>query len=353
MAHLSTTVAKQSCCHIPGHALLLIRRPLKSFALTSRLQAQNQRCRCSKSAGSNTVTAQQSSSGSAQLARQPQQPAVVLSRNQLANKQVVTRTDGQILGVVDHLLANSNTFRVDALSCKLSPDMLAGDEPKQIGLMSLKQISDVLLVHDSRALLQPAETRTINLGYVKLVGTVVKTAEGKVIGKVLPLFTIPSYEMQLKAGHCYTCAALTSSSLLSNCTACNMARSQHPDLLHLMDKLKLPLDGLPKSCTSVVQVRDFLFSPDDGRISELIIDALGIPAVPERLLGCLGVRIQLVNSISFNCVSLRPGAEVYVSKISPGAFDGAVELLKVHCTSPALILFSCLFSCHCDMPSVF
>ena len=44
---------------------------------------------------------------------------------------------------------------------------------------------------------------------------------------------------------------------------------------------------------------------------------------------------------------------MYVSKISPGAFDGAVELLKVRHTSPALILFSCLFSCHCGMPSVF
>lgn len=101
-----------------------------------------------------------------------------------------------------------------------------------------------------------------------------------------------------------------------------------------------------------MQVRDFLFSPDDGRIAQLIVDALGIPALPERLLGCLGVRIQLVNSISFNCISLRPGAEVYVDKISPGAFDGAVELLKVRHTSLALILFSCLFSCHCDMPWV-
>lgn len=86
--------------------------------------------------------------------------------------------------------------------------MLAGDEAKQIGLMSLKQISDVLLVHDSRALLQPAEIRTIGLGYIKLVGTVVKTAEGKVIGKVLPLFTLQSYEVQLQARSSYTRAAL-------------------------------------------------------------------------------------------------------------------------------------------------
>ena len=79
----------------------------------------------------------------------------------------------------------------------------------------------------------------------------------------------------------------------------------------------------------MAQVRDFLFSPDDGRIMELRIDALGIPALPERLLGCLGVRIQLVHHIAYNCITLQPGAEAYIDKISPGAFDGAVELLKV------------------------
>lgn len=62
---------------------------------------------------------------------------------------------------------------------------------------------------------------------------------------------------------------------------------------------------------------------------ELRIDALGIPALPERLLGCLGVRIQLVHHIAYNCITLQPGAEVYVDKISPGAFDGALDLLKV------------------------
>lgn len=236
MAHLCTTTAKQSCCNTPGHSLLLIRRPLKSFAFASRLQAQNRRCRCRKFAGSSTVIAQQSSSGSAQLARQPQQPAIVLSRNQLANKQVVTRTDGQILGVVDHLLANSSTFMVDALSCKPSPDMLAGDEPKQIGLVSLKQISDVLLVHDSRAVLQPAESCTINLGYVKLVGTVVKTAEGKVIGKVLPVSTIQCYGMQIASE---TLLHLRCIATILYCPTALHAiwADRNTDPLHLMDKL--------------------------------------------------------------------------------------------------------------------
>ena len=182
MAQLCTTIAKQPCCSTPSLPVLPSRTPLRSSVLTSRLQARTRRS-CSRSAGSKAV-AQLVSSSPAQLVRQPKQP-IVLSRNQLANKQVVTRTDGQILGIVDHLLADPYTFKVDALSCKPSPDLLAGDVPRQIGLMSLKQISDVLLVHDSRALLNPAEVRTVGMGYVKLVGTVVKTYEGKVIGKVL------------------------------------------------------------------------------------------------------------------------------------------------------------------------
>ena len=183
MVQLCSTITTQLCCHRAGLPILPIRRPLRSCALASRLQAQTQRCRCRSSAGSNIVAAQLVSPGSAQLARQPAQPQFLLFRSQLANKQVVTRTDGQILGVVDQLLADPSTFRVVALSCKPSPDMLAGGVPKQLWLMSLKQISDVLLVHDSRALLK--QPLTIGLGYVQLVGTVVKTAEGKVVGKVL------------------------------------------------------------------------------------------------------------------------------------------------------------------------
>ncbi len=74
---------------------------------------------------------------------------------------------------------------VVALSLKEPPssDALPGDAPRQIGLMSLKQISDVLLVHDDRVLLQ--QQLTVGLGYVKMVGTVVKTADGKTVGKVM------------------------------------------------------------------------------------------------------------------------------------------------------------------------
>lgn len=106
----------------------------------------------------------------------------VLSRSQLANKQVVSRTTGVILGVVDDLIANIGTCKVEAISLSKAKDALPGEEQQQIGLMSLKQISDVLLVHDERALLR--QQLTVGMGYIQLIGKAVKTADGKLVGKV-------------------------------------------------------------------------------------------------------------------------------------------------------------------------
>ena len=87
------------------------------------------------------------------------------------------------------------------------------------------------------------------------------------------------------------------------------------------------------------QVRDFDFSPDDGRIARLVIDALGIPALPVRLLGCSAVRIQLVQNITWNCITLARGSEAYVDKLTTGLFDDAVNILRVShvscCSGPA------------------
>ena len=85
----------------------------------------------------------------------------------------------------------------------------------------------------------------------------------------------------------------------------------------------------PATFASVVQVRDFEFSPDDGRIAGLVIDALGIPALPVRLLGCSSVKIQLVQNITWNCITLSPGSEAYIQKLTTGLFDNAVNVLRV------------------------
>ena len=105
----------------------------------------------------------------------------------------------------------------------------------------------------------------------------------------------------------------------------------------------------PATFASVVQVRDFEFSPDDGRIAGLVIDALGIPALPVKLLGCSSVKIQLVQNITWNCITLSPGSEAYIQKLTTGLFDNAVNVLRVsQLLSPHVTLFDmshCL-QCH-------
>lgn len=90
---------------------------------------------------------------------------------------------------------------------------------------------------------------------------------------------------------------------------------------------------------NAAQVRDFEFSPDDGRILGLIIDALGIPALPVKLLGCLAVRIQMVQNISWNCITLSAGSEAYIEQLSTGLFDKAVNLLQVGLTVIQQVLY--------------
>lgn len=256
--------SKQAICRIHTSSVLTIRRPLRNYSHSCSLLSHTERYQCRRASSTRLVqvpAARQSKQPSTPQitakASSQQQPFFLL-RSQLASKQVVTRTDGRILGVVDYLIADPNTCMVIALSLKEPPmsDALPGDAPRQIGLMSLKQISDVLLVHDDRVLLQ--QQLTVGLGYVKMVGTVVKTADGKVVGKV----------------------------------------------------------------------RDFEFSPDDGRIAGLVIDALGIPALPVKLLGCSSVKIQLVQNITRNCITLSPGSEAYIQKLSTGLFDNAVNVLR-------------------------
>ena len=186
MASLSN---KQAFCHTHAAPVLTIRRPLRRPHNCKLLsQTDRHRCRiaCDRRSVHTCAARQSTQSSTAQLAvtSSSQQQPFYLPRSQLANKQVVTRTDGRILGVVDHLIADPNTCKVVALSLKEPPsgDAFPGDAPRQIGLMSLKQISDVLLVHDDRVLLQ--QQLTVGLGYVKMVGTVVKTADGRVVGKV-------------------------------------------------------------------------------------------------------------------------------------------------------------------------
>ena len=99
----------------------------------------------------------------------------------------------------------------------------------------------------------------------------------------------------------------------------------------------------------MIQVRDFDFCPDDGRITRMVIDALGIPAVPRRLLASQGVQMQLVQRATWSSITLYPGAEANIEKLTTGIFDSAINLLKVQtlsvCTAAAI---TCLHAC-CQM----
>ena len=116
-------------------------------------------------------------------------------------------------------------------------------------------------------------------------------------------------------------------------------------LHHLMQVGQFPCDPQQKQKQTamfafVVQVRDFEFSPDDGRIAGLVIDALGIPALPVKLLGCSSVKIQLVQNITWNCITLSPGSEAYIQKLTTGLFDNAVNVLRVsQLLAPHVTLF--------------
>ncbi len=188
---MTSLSSKQAVCRSHTSSVLTIRRPLRNRGHSCSLPSHTELHRCRRASGTRSVqvpaarqSMQPSTSQIAITASSQQQPFFLL-RSQLANKQVVTRTDGRILGVVDYLIADPNTCMVVALSLKEPPssDALPGDALRQIGLMSLKQISDVLLVHDDRVLLQ--QQLTVGVGYVKMVGTVVKTADGKTVGKVV------------------------------------------------------------------------------------------------------------------------------------------------------------------------
>lgn len=246
------------------------------------------------------------------------QPAFVISRSQLAGKQVITRTDGRILGVVDGLVADPDTCKIVAVSL-IKSNALPGEERLQIGLLSLKQISDVLLVHDERAILR--EQLTIGLPYIQLVGKAVNTAGGKLVGKV---------SSGMQDTECPSCKKLC----LPLLVLCTKRLASHADSATVITK---PVNKMVNMwqlqvhimlCT--LQVRDFDFSPDDGQVTRLIIDGLGIPALPQRLQACQGVQIQLVQRVTWSCITLVPGvSEADIDKLTSGIFDSAISLLKV------------------------
>ncbi|CAL5227856.1 g10890 [Coccomyxa viridis] len=102
-----------------------------------------------------------------------------LSRSQVVDKQVITRTSGLQLGIISHFLIDPRTATVVYLSLRAKG--LGGQDMGMVPLSALTQIGDVVLVHDESAVVDDAlRTR----GLVKLVGHSVQSYDGTPLGKV-------------------------------------------------------------------------------------------------------------------------------------------------------------------------
>lgn len=90
----------------------------------------------------------------------------------------------------------------------------------------------------------------------------------------------------------------------------------------------LPVAGHFEPCPAL-QVRDFVFSPDSGRIGALRFDALGLPSLPDAFLTCKEVGMQDVQEVSgpecwqAGCAQVR---SLWVSSIQDVQESGSVEV---------------------------
>ena len=179
--------------------------------------------------------------------------------------QVIARTSGRCLGVVDHMYIDPRTLRV--ASVDLRPKGLAAaagldldgarssGRARNLPLATLCQVGDVVLVHDERA-----------LGFAPLDET---------------------------AG----CARLTGVDVVSS-------------------------SGLPLG-----RVRGYAFDPDTGDLLALRYDALGAPRVPEGAMTVWEVAAADVARVTRAAVTLRPGADLDAVKVSDGLLGLALAAL--------------------------
>ena len=145
---------------------------------------------------------------------------ILLTRGLILNKLVVTRTSGSRLGVATELWVDTDEWEVVALDVRQNAFVGTVDH---VLLESLRQVGDVILVHDEDAV----EQRWSAYGYSQVVGKDVLTESGQFIGRV----------------------------------------------------------------------RDFEFDPEDGAIARLIVDAWGVPTVPE------GVVSGVSSPDEFECIA--------------------------------------------------
>lgn len=182
--------------------------------------------------------------------RQASEPQtdIFLPRSILMDKEIITRTSGKRLGYVDDIFVDPVSLEVTTLYLRqnISPISIASGAREHVSLSSLRQIGDVVLVHDESALWDPPGDET--MGFVKMVGSEVETEDGLSLGKV----------------------------------------------------------------------RDFLFNPDNGEIISIRYDALGLPSIPQNLLGCSRLDWRDIVAVGPSKTIVRRGAERRAVKENEG-----------------------------------
>lgn len=179
------------------------------------------------------------------------QAALLLPRSILMDKEIITRTSGKRLGYIDDLYVDPVSLEVTSLYLRKNVSSLtslgsSGSGRDHVSLSSLRQIGDVVLVHDESSLLDPAADES--LGFVRMVGSEVCTEDGLTLGKV----------------------------------------------------------------------RDFLFNPDNGQISSIRFDVLGLPSIPQELLGCSRLDERDIVAVGPTKTIVRRGADRRAVKESEG-----------------------------------
>ena len=107
---------------------------------------------------------------------------VYLPRSLIMDKEVITRTSGKRLGYVNQLYVDPTTLEVISVYLRQGITSIGASNTDHVLISSLRQIGDVVLVHDEGALLDPPADETY--GYIRLVGTEVQTEDGISLGKV-------------------------------------------------------------------------------------------------------------------------------------------------------------------------
>ena len=112
----------------------------------------------------------------------PSSDDVYLPRSLIMDKEVITRTSGKRLGYVNQIYVDPARLEVISVYMRQSVTSIGATNSDHVLISSLRQIGDVVLVHDESALLDPPADETY--GYIRMVGTEVQTEDGTSLGKV-------------------------------------------------------------------------------------------------------------------------------------------------------------------------